>query len=112
MTARQIRWTELLGNKYRLSLHPWMLREIGYPYETKALAIGDSNNKREAKACVVLFDEEYVIEWIVKKVLMNLKPASYNEFQKLLSKVWKRYQEVLNNGEQALLASHEKREAV
>ena len=91
-------WSELLGNKYRYSLHPYMLLPNGYNHATQANLKGNSKYSVAKQTVIINFDESYVIAYIVTIILTKLRPASYNDFQKIISKCWKEYQQQVTNG--------------
>lgn len=76
-----IHWTKLLYNKFRFGLHPSMLTEKGYKKKL-VCRINDgllSNEPRE-----ILFDRQYVVEYLGKNVVSRLKPYDIETINELL----------------------------
>lgn len=75
-----ISWRELTGNKYNKTLHPAMLSDRGYTKQTGIRKIGDI----EKTVFNVVYDGEYVIEYLEKMVLLKLRTVDLEE----LIEVW------------------------
>ncbi len=90
MEARKIHWTQLYGNPLRYGFHPQMLRPEGYTVKTISPIQGES--KTEKFPVEIHFDETYVIEK-VSRILEELQPQKYNEFQNIVSKAYARWNE-------------------
>lgn len=89
-------WRDLLGNKLKYGLHPGMLYlEGGYKVKMATRVKGMSKTGNQI-FCEVVFDRDYVIEYIAR-IIVKLKPATFNDFQKLLSEAWKLSQELRKN---------------
>jgi hypothetical protein len=88
MEEKQVHWSELFGNPLRHGMHPAMLLATGYKVKMMAKLKGES--KKVAFPVTVLFDEEYVIAKI-SKMLEELQPQKYNDFQRLVSKGYERW---------------------
>lgn len=76
-------WNDLLGNKYRVNLHPAMLVGDGYRSYMSTRTTGDSKSDK-SKQGLVLFDREYVLNFIVKRILEPLKVTDYEDMSELL----------------------------
>lgn len=85
MEHTEVHWTELFGNPLRHSLHPAMLTPEGYRLRLVTVLKGKS--KKQQFAVTVVFDESYVVAKLTK-LLQELQPQSYNDFQKIASKSW------------------------
>ncbi|MBD2210197.1 hypothetical protein H6G27_09935 [Nostoc linckia FACHB-104] len=85
MEEREIHWSEVYGNPYLYKLHPAMLNENGYRLKTCVPIKGES--KKEKFPVTVVFDESYVIA-IISKLLEQLQPPKYNDWQSVVSKAY------------------------
>jgi hypothetical protein len=90
MEERHVHWSELLGNKFRFGLCPQMLTGKGYKLKTVTIVRGES--KSNAVPVVVNFDEDYAVEYLAR-ILGQLRPRSYNDFQRIVSKAYARWHE-------------------
>lgn len=96
MTEKKIstvHWRNTIGSPFRFSLDPRMLTKEGYKLETTATLKGQGYFMKSRVPVTIVFTEEYVIEYIALKVLRQLKPQKYNDFQKLVSKAWEYWKE-------------------
>ncbi|WP_179047002.1 hypothetical protein [Nostoc sp. TCL26-01] len=70
-----------------------MLSEQGYRLKTSAPIKGGS--KKEKVPVTVVFDESYVVEKL-SRILEQLQPQNYNDFQKVVSKAYAHWNEKKN----------------
>ncbi|MBD2495000.1 hypothetical protein [Nostoc sp. FACHB-280] len=85
MTENQIHWTKIFGNPFKYALHPLMLTKEGYKLKTTTPLKGES--KKEKFPVEIVFDESYAVEKIAR-VLEQLQPRNYNEWQGIVSKAY------------------------
>ncbi|MBH8553402.1 hypothetical protein I8751_13660 [Nostocaceae cyanobacterium CENA357] len=93
----QIHWTEIFGNPLRFGLHPAMLTERGYRLKTVVPIKGES--KKDKFPVEVLFDESYVIAHL-SRILEQLQPQKYNDFQAVVSKAYAHWNEKKKNNKE------------
>lgn len=85
-----INWSKLQQQPFQVSIDPEMLSEGGFRRYQAVRLIGQS--KFTSEMGVVIYDRNYVVHWIAKRLLKHLKPRNYNELQSLISeayKIWK-----------------------
>lgn len=75
-----VSWKRLLYNKYRFGLHPLMFTKDGY---TKKI-ICKINNGLEAEPQEILFDNEYVKQYLHRTIVSRLSPADLDNVIELL----------------------------
>lgn len=92
VSSKTINWSEQAqGNKMLQRLHPGMLTPEGYKVQKELYLHGSRRDSQKAIVDVV-YDESYVIEKLVREVLIPLNPNGYNDFQKIISKAWKKFE--------------------
>jgi hypothetical protein len=86
MKIRKISWQQVPGNRFGRALHKAMLSERGY---IKAVRLptytGDSQEVVD-----IHYDKEYVIAWLVSKIIRPLVGLSFQEFIDLLKEAWEK----------------------
>lgn len=75
-----ISWKRLLYNKFRFGLHPSMLSQSGYI--KKLVCKIDDDLKAEPRE--ILFDNEYVKQYIHKTIVSRLTPEDLDKIIELL----------------------------
>lgn len=87
-----VQWCEPNGNPYLRSLHPMMLSSEGL-LEMKEVSLRDERGSRipQKQWVRVKYDRTYVSAKIINDVLRPLGITQYNDFQKLISGVWKEW---------------------
>lgn len=78
MTPKEVYWQDLLGNKYRVALHPAMLVGDGYRVYMSNKQVGDSKADK-SKFGIVRFDRLYVLNFLIRKVFHPLKLQTSDE---------------------------------
>lgn len=80
-----VSWRDICGNKYSKSLDPAMLMAHGYPLTTKAKVIGKTGS---SELITVVYDRDYVINYLITKVIKPLSNYGLQEVTNLLLKAW------------------------
>lgn len=75
-----VSWKRLLYNKYRFGLHPLMLTENGYIKKI----VCKIDNGLEAEPREILFDDEYVKQYLHRVIISRLSPSDLDKIIKLL----------------------------
>ena len=83
----EIIWKKLLYNKFRFGLHPQMLSPEGY---RKKIVVAVENTQREKKPYTVVFDREYVVEYLKRTVINPLNPMDAETIIELISDATKK----------------------
>ena len=81
-----VSWKEIQGNKFSKAIDPAMLLGDGLPYIMKARAIG--NGKYGSEPVTVIFDKEYVENWIVTKLIRPLSNHGVDYVTNLVAEAW------------------------
>ena len=79
-----VSWQDLTGNKYNKTLHPAMLSERGYIKQTSVRRIGDKGKTMFN----VVYDRDYVVEYLEKVVFIKLALLPTKEVVKLLAQAY------------------------
>ena len=82
----QISWRDLQGNKYTKSLDAGMLTEIGSPHIIKANVKGEGRGKGQPQ--VVIYDRDYVLNWLIVRLIKPLSNHGLEGVTKLIEKAW------------------------
>lgn len=80
-----VSWRDIQGNKYAKSLDPAMLLENGYPVTMKAKTIGKG---KSSDLYTIVYDKDYVINYLIVKVVKPLSNYGLQEVTNLLLKAW------------------------
>jgi hypothetical protein len=81
-----ITWRKLPGNKLSTSLHAAMLTPRNYRRNMVISPLGSpSVNKRE---CSVVFDREYALSYIARKLVKPLQNEGYDGICELVADAW------------------------
>lgn len=84
------RWTEVQGNPYWANPRKEMI-EGEYQQSASRAVKGESKNN--VQRLWITYDRQYVIKWLIKKVVkplgLHTGETKYQEFQKLLSEAIK-----------------------
>lgn len=83
----EITWRQLTGNKFSIALHPAMLHEDGYLRQQRIRKIGDDRKT----IFNVVYDREYLIEYVGKTVCRHLFAAGKEKTLDLVSEAWDNY---------------------
>ena len=91
-----IRWIDLPGNKYTKSLDAAMLSEGGYTF------FGKVRHSSEPKGTMrnVIYDREYVIHFLIKRVLFALAVLPKETIGGLIDEAWQELHGMRNKLEQ------------
>ena len=81
-----VSWKEIQGNKFIKALDPAMLLNDGLPYIMKARTIGDG--KFGSEPVTVIFDKEYVENWIATKLIRPLSNYGVDYVTNLITEAW------------------------
>lgn len=81
-----ISWQDLPGNKFSVSLKPAMPTEQGHIAMQKV-----RQAYKDAAMCKVHYDREYVIEWLMSKLVKPLSIHGKEEVINLVSEAWENY---------------------
>lgn len=106
MNTQQILWTETVGNKFAKNLEPMMLTNFGLKAKqcskpTGRISLNDMHKvKREGQWYEVTYDKQYVITYIIKKVVSALNIPSLDYLIRLMLDVWYEYR---NQSSEALV---------
>ncbi len=93
---RREKWNKLFGNQFSQNISWVMLSNPGLVVKAKHRFLGEPKSPKEfLKESEIVFDRDYVVQYIAKKIISPLQPESYNELQKILSDAWKFYKENL-----------------
>ncbi len=82
----QVSWRELQGNKYTKSLDLGMLTEVGSPHIVRATLKGSSKDKGQPQ--IVIYDQDYVINWLIVKLIKPLSNYGLEGVTNLVEKAW------------------------
>jgi hypothetical protein len=79
-----ISWRDLPGNKYTKSLDAAMISEQGY------ITFGKVRHSSEPKGkmCNVVYDRDYVIKFLIKRVLFALAVLKKEAVDELIDEAW------------------------
>lgn len=91
-----IRWIDLPGNKYTKSLDAAMLSEGGYTIFGKVRHCSEP----KGTMCNVVYDREYVIQFLIKRVLFALAVLPKETIDGLIDEAWEELHGMRNNLEQ------------
>lgn len=83
----KVAWQDLQGNKYSKSLDSGMLLENGSPHIVKATLKG--SRKGNAQAKVIIYDQDYVINWLIVKLIKPLSNYGLDTVTDLVKEAWK-----------------------
>lgn len=83
---RTIHWSDIQGNKWSKTLHPAMLNNGGFRMTQKVRLVGESSFG--GTYSVVVYDREYVLGWLVSKVI---KPLSNEGVKGIISLIKEAY---------------------
>ncbi|WP_346291594.1 hypothetical protein [Sphaerothrix gracilis] len=85
---QKVKWYLVLYGYFNRAPSPEMLEDGGLWEEKLCHIQGDSRfDPKQPRA--VNYDRDFVIKWLVNKLLKKLEPANYNELQKLISEAWR-----------------------
>ncbi|MDJ0795808.1 MAG: hypothetical protein QNJ51_03050 [Calothrix sp. MO_167.B12] len=88
---RKERWDKLFGNQFNQNINWAMLVENGFKKKGRYYFLGESRpNKDDVEESEILYDREYVVQYIAKKIIEPLQPE-YNELQRIIADAWKVY---------------------
>ena len=90
-----ISWRDLPGNKYTKSLDAAMVSEQGYVIFGKVRHC----HEPKAKMCNVIYDREYVIEFLNKRVLLALAVLKKEMIDELVDEAWMKLHGVTNDSQ-------------
>lgn len=82
----RVSWRDLQGNRYTKSLDPAMLTKAGSPHIVKATTKGSEKGIGQAK--VVIYDRDYVTQWLIVKLIKPLSNHGLDGVTMLLKKAW------------------------
>lgn len=90
---QSIKWSDRpSGNKYMQKLHPAMFLPDGFKVLTQ-ICLKSTGRRRASEAekawVHVIYDENYIIQKLIRDILEPLNPKDYNSFQAIVSKAWK-----------------------
>ncbi len=85
--AKTITWRDLTGNKFLKSLSPAMLSDDGYIKQQAIRRIGEADKT----IFKVIYDRDYLIEYIGRFVCRNLFTLGKEETLNLVSEAWDNY---------------------
>ena len=78
-----ISWVDVPGNKYSKSLNVSMLSETGYVAMQKVKqAYG------RGKMCYVIYNRDYIIVYLIKRVLLALSVVGKEKIDSLIDEAW------------------------
>jgi hypothetical protein len=92
---KKCHWSELQGNKYRVMLHPLMLRNR-YTITQKSRTTGEPKTSAR-EVITVEYDESYVECWLITKLFRPLGLDSQKKFKDTVERYFSRYLEGLAN---------------
>lgn len=87
-TIPTVSWTELQGNKYAKALSPQMLTKNGLPTILKARVIG--TQRHGGDFVTVIFDRDYVVSWLITKVIRVLSNEGLEAILQLVKEAWQK----------------------
>lgn len=79
---KPISWRELPGNKFNRALHPAMLSEEGC---SKLMPVPCASGSQMKE---VIYDRNYVVEWVALKLFKALDGKSYAEIVEILEEAY------------------------
>ncbi len=82
---------KLRGDKFAVRAIPSMLVE-GY-FVSRGVSIGDPNGGWKQVFLEVEYDREYVVEWLVNKVIQPFSKCDFQTIQKLVGDAYRLYKE-------------------
>ncbi len=80
-------WTNKLRSNLSTNLHPRMLTPEGYKLKAKDRVKGQLNSE-PAQVVDFIYDETYVFEFIIKKIITPMFIGSEAELMELMKKAW------------------------
>ncbi len=83
-----VSWKDLQGNKYSKALNPHMLTKAGLPVTLQTRIVGQ--NKIGSKLIRVTFDREYVINWLIVKVIRVFSNEGLETILDLVREAWQK----------------------
>lgn len=83
-----VSWTKLQGNKYSKSLTPHMLLKGGYPVTMQSRVVGET--KSGSKIVTVIFDRNYIVNWLIVKVIKALENEGLDAILELVKEAWRK----------------------
>lgn len=84
---RKVYWRDVQGNRWSKSLHPAMLNPDGFHMTQKVRATGESSYG--GTYSVVVYDREYVLGWLVSKVIKPLSNEGVTGIIALIKEAYK-----------------------
>lgn len=82
---KTINWKDLPGNKYSKALDAAMVSERGYITLQKVRRCHEPNGAM----CNVIYDRDYVIQFLIKRVLYSLAVLGKETVDELINDAWK-----------------------
>lgn len=82
--VEKITWRELTGNKFIVSLCPEMLSDAGYVKPQLIRKVGYAGKTMFN----VVYDSEYVVTWISKRICKRLLGLSKQKVLEIVSNAW------------------------
>jgi hypothetical protein len=79
-------WKQVQGNKLNKALHPAMLSEHGYRTTSKIRLVGTT--RHGSKFAILIYDREYVIVWIMSKLIKPFQNIGLDGLIELLKEAW------------------------
>lgn len=87
----EVIWEKMQGNRFTRNLRPEML-EGEFRHPSNPRVIGESVYRSTARRAVI-YNRDYVVAFIIKKVVIPLGIATKKDFDKLMIEVWAKFKE-------------------
>ena len=84
-----ISWSDLPGNKFIKALNPAMFSEQGYMSTQKV-----RKAYCPSKIFRVVYDQDYLLEWIISKVVKPLSPQGKTKLFQLIDEAWNKFHNI------------------
>jgi hypothetical protein len=81
-----VHWKQVQGNKLNKALHPAMVSEHGYRTTSKIRLVGTT--RHGSKFAILIYDREYVIVWIMSKLIKPFQNIGLDGLIELLKEAW------------------------
>lgn len=84
-----INWKQLIGNKWSKGIDSAMASKAGYVAYQKMKLPGE----KMARPFKVIYDEEYLLGYILRKILLPLSYLGEVKAKEIIAKAWDLYEE-------------------
>lgn len=97
-SSKKTFWHQLHGQMFNRKIERGMIVYDKEFIENTSLS-GDKNPKSAKQYRAVIYDRSYVIEVLIKRVILPLYPMKWNDYQALLSEAYKTHKKRIEDAE-------------